>query len=74
MKVVPIPSQEGPIDSGPIQLGLDKPGLYICADDARDFASALQAVARHSNAQSYHMSPVMRLLRQLQACNPRSGY
>ena len=64
----------GPVDTGPVQFGHDRPGLYISAFDALSLAMALQAVMRHSNAQSYHMAPVMGLLRQLQACNPRTGY
>ena len=61
---------DGPVETGLVQLGPDVPGLFISRDQARDLAMALQAVMRHSNAQSYHMSPVMGLLRQLQACNP----
>ena len=70
MTVRKCPCQAGPVETGPIQLGHDRPGLYISGDQARDLAMALQAVMRHSNAQSYHMSPVMGLLRQLQSCNP----
>lgn len=71
MKVRFIPCDlDDPVDTGLVQLGQDLPGLFISRDQARDLAMALEGVARHSNAQSYHMVPVLGLLRQLRACNP----
>lgn len=70
-----IPCQLGSrIETGPVQIGPDQDGFFIRADEAGALAEALRGVMRHSNAQRYHMSPVNDLLRELQACAPRTGY
>lgn len=65
-----IPDNSSPVETGLLQIGQDRPGLFIRGDEADALARALQSVARRSNAQSYDMAPVMGLLRQLQSCNP----
>ncbi|WP_334182064.1 hypothetical protein [Novosphingobium sp.] len=75
MKVQIIPCKlDGPVETGPVQIGEDLPGLFIRGIEAGVLAEALRGVMRHSNAQRYHMSPVNDLLRHLQACSPQTGY
>jgi len=75
MTVQVIPCQlDGLLETGPVQIGQDQVGLFIRGIEAGALAEALRGVMRHSNAQRWHMSPVNDLLRQLQACAPRTGY
>ena len=57
------------LETGVVQVGQDLPGVFIRGDEAIALAIALRGVMRMSNAQSYHMAPVIGLARQFNACS-----
>jgi len=59
-----------PAETGPMQIGDGKPGLFISAEDVRELSTALKGVIDRSSAHGWHLAPVRELLRQIHACNP----